>query len=71
MTGPAKQSIAAASEEDGLLRRFRLRSLSYGGQVAPKNDEGHAVPACAKRLTTRVPALFHPNRWIFARLAYI
>ncbi len=22
----------------GLLRRFRLRSLSYGGQVAPRND---------------------------------
>jgi hypothetical protein len=22
-----------------LLRRFRLRSLSYGGQVAPRNDE--------------------------------
>jgi hypothetical protein len=24
--------------ENGLLRRFRLRSLSYGGQVAPRND---------------------------------
>src|SRR5258705_12266975 len=23
----------------GLLRRFRLRSLSYGGQVAPRNDD--------------------------------
>jgi hypothetical protein len=26
------------TEETGLLRRFRLRSLSYGGQVAPCND---------------------------------
>src|SRR5258708_29229280 len=24
--------------DNGLLRRFRLRSLSYGGQVAPRND---------------------------------
>src|SRR6266567_9470248 len=24
--------------KDGLLRRFRLRSLSYGGQVATRND---------------------------------
>jgi hypothetical protein len=28
----------AATQEAGLLRRFRLRSLSYGGQVAPRND---------------------------------
>src|SRR5438093_1124190 len=29
----------AATQEVGLLRRFRLRSLSYGGQVAPRNDD--------------------------------
>jgi hypothetical protein len=28
----------AAQRKNGLLRRFRLRSLSYGGQVAPRND---------------------------------
>jgi len=28
----------AAKLKSGLLRRFRLRSLSYGGQVAPRND---------------------------------
>jgi hypothetical protein len=39
MTGSAKQSIAAAEGKYGLLRRFRLRSLSYGGQVAPRNDD--------------------------------
>jgi hypothetical protein len=27
------------NERTGLLRRFRLRSLSYGGQVVPRNDE--------------------------------
>jgi hypothetical protein len=32
-----KQSILSL-RLDGLLRRFRLRSLSYGGQVAPHND---------------------------------
>jgi hypothetical protein len=34
----AKQSIAQA-RKNGLLRRFRLRSLSYGGQAAPRNDD--------------------------------
>jgi hypothetical protein len=33
----AKQSIAT-KRKNGLLRRFRLRSSSYGGQVAPRND---------------------------------
>src|SRR6266403_652039 len=28
----------ATQRKKGLLRRFRLRSLSYGGQVAPRND---------------------------------
>jgi hypothetical protein len=28
----------AAQRKNGLLRRFRLRSVSYGGQVAPRND---------------------------------
>src|SRR5258706_15740010 len=28
----------AAQRKNGLLRRFRLRSLSYGGRVAPRND---------------------------------
>ena len=37
MTGSAKQSMAPRSKS-GLLRRFRLRSLSYGGQAAPRND---------------------------------
>jgi hypothetical protein len=30
------------NDEAGLLRRFRLRSLSYGGQVAPRNDGKHS-----------------------------
>jgi hypothetical protein len=34
----AKQSMARHNGY-GLLRRFRLRSLSYGGQVAPRNDD--------------------------------
>ena len=29
---------ARATSRTGSLRRFRLRSLSYGGQVAPRND---------------------------------
>src|SRR6266851_8864271 len=29
---------SVAKKKTGLLRRFRLRSLSYGGQVAPRND---------------------------------
>jgi hypothetical protein len=37
MTGSAKQSVGPQTKH-GLLRRFRLRSLSYGGQVAPRND---------------------------------
>jgi hypothetical protein len=37
MTGSAKQSMAPQVKA-GLLRRFRFRSLSYGGQVAPRND---------------------------------
>src|SRR5881394_2991326 len=37
MTGSAKQSMEQ-QRKNGLLRRFRLRSLSYGGQVAPRND---------------------------------
>jgi hypothetical protein len=38
MTGSAKQSTARTKGDNGLLRRFRLRSLSYGGQVASGND---------------------------------
>jgi len=34
----AKQSIARHTRMDELLRRFRLRSSSYGGQVASRND---------------------------------
>src|SRR5260221_11906726 len=33
----AKQSIPP-QRKYGLLRRFRLRSLSFGGQAAPRND---------------------------------
>jgi hypothetical protein len=33
----------AAQRKNGLLRRFRLRSLSYGGQVAPRNDGDRAT----------------------------
>src|SRR5260370_22006785 len=33
----------AAMRIGGLLRRFRLRSLSYGGQVARRNDEYSAL----------------------------
>src|SRR5260370_5002120 len=53
MTGSAKQSTRPQTK-NGLLRRFRLppslfelqrtgRSLSYGGQVAPRNDGGCAT----------------------------
>jgi hypothetical protein len=28
----------AVERKNGLLRRIRLRSMSYGGQVAPRND---------------------------------
>jgi hypothetical protein len=38
MTGSAKQSIVAANSKAGLLRRFPTSS-SYGGQVAPRNDD--------------------------------
>jgi hypothetical protein len=31
----------AAKRKSGLPRRIRLRSLSYGGQVAPRNDENN------------------------------
>jgi hypothetical protein len=43
-TGPRERAVddrlreaihQAAKRKNGLLRRFRLRSLSYGGQVAP------------------------------------
>ena len=43
----------------GLLRRFRLRSLSYGGQVAPLNDiktprsRGAMRPSLSKPLALR------------------
>ena len=30
--------VLAAQRKNGLLRRFRFRSLSDGGQVAPRND---------------------------------
>jgi hypothetical protein len=40
MTGSTKQSTA---KDNGLLRRVRLRSLSCGGQVAPRNDAERAV----------------------------
>src|SRR5258706_16203065 len=34
-----REAIHAATwGKNGLLRRFRLRSMSYGGQVAPRND---------------------------------
>src|SRR6266568_889354 len=34
----APRSNPLKTQKAGLLRRFRLRSLSYGGQVAPRND---------------------------------
>ena len=48
----------AAQRKNGLLRRFRLRSLSYGGQVAPRNDgklhpDSFVVPAKAGTHTPR------------------
>src|SRR5258706_14579433 len=48
MTGSAKQSIKQQERKCGLLRRFRLRSLSYGGQVAPRND-GALIPDTTSR----------------------
>src|SRR5882757_303509 len=40
---PGAQAIqnAASKRRTGLLRRFRLRSSSYGGQVAPRDDVAH------------------------------
>jgi hypothetical protein len=41
-----------AMKEAGLLRRFRLRSSSYGGQVAPRNDvkiRARILAACCAR----------------------
>jgi hypothetical protein len=39
----------------GLPRRFRLRSLSYGGQVAPRNDEKLVIPrACGVSSTLQL-----------------
>src|SRR5260370_7346144 len=35
----------AAMRIGGLLRRFRLRSLSYGGQVPPRNYQESALPS--------------------------
>jgi hypothetical protein len=57
----AKQPIGAAKQKAGLLRRFRLRSLSYGRQVAPRNDVEYdsAIPRrdaperCTKRFAQR------------------
>ena len=52
MTGSAKQTIKRQERKSGLLRRIRLRSLSYGGQVAPRKDgkphpDSFVVPAKA------------------------
>jgi hypothetical protein len=33
-----REAIKLCRLDHGLLRRFRLRSSSYGGQVAPRND---------------------------------
>ena len=51
---------------DGLLRRFRLRSLSYGGQVAPRKDEARrgALPAQVE-LFAEVVADLHDHRDAF------
>src|SRR5450759_2266005 len=38
--------------KNGLLRRFRLRSLSYGGQVVPRNDD---------KIQIRIPAARYPR----------
>jgi hypothetical protein len=42
----AKQSTLAL-RHSGLLRRFRLRSLSYGRQVAPRNDDKYGITTLA------------------------
>src|SRR5438105_4093706 len=55
MTGSAKQSMEPRSKA-GLLRRFRLRSLSYDGQVAPRNDGSHSFA-----ISPRIRASFTGN----------
>src|SRR5437588_12846249 len=40
--------------KNGLLRRFRLRSLSYGGQVAARND-GRPTVGCLKMASIEGP----------------
>jgi hypothetical protein len=51
----AKQSrTQPRSRTNGLLRRFRLRSLSYGGQAAPRNDG--VIETCLRHLAARCPS---------------
>jgi hypothetical protein len=39
-----------------LLRRFRLRSLSYGGQVAPRDDDKIITTSPAITAISRIAA---------------
>ncbi len=55
----AKQS-SRAGREAGLLRRFRLRSLSYGGQVAPRNDGKTHLRILAARFARVLPVTSRP-----------
>ena len=50
----AKQSILRHALKHGLLRRFRLRSSSYGGQVAPRNDDREVGAYPSRRLRSRL-----------------
>jgi hypothetical protein len=51
----------AAKWKDGLLRRFRLRSLSYGGQVAPRNDVEPQLRILAADFARGLPQISLPS----------
>src|ERR1700737_2832988 len=57
----AKQS-KPPKRKSGLLRRFRLRSLSYGGQVAPRNDVKTQIRVLAARYTRALQETPSENR---------
>jgi hypothetical protein len=56
---------AATKRQTGLLRRYRLRSLSYGGQVAPRDDVEHGsiLAIALKKPGSDASGLFRHQRW--------
>src|SRR5258708_14763263 len=55
MTGFREAIHAAPERKSGLLRRFRHRSLSFGGQAAPRNDVEEPLRLAGMRRTTLHP----------------